>query len=56
MKCLKARPILKGAQENNGRLSTPFTTGPLPDRTGLYVYTVASPGQHYYAVTSVVRG
>lgn len=42
--------------ENNGRLSTPFSNGPLPDGIGLYVYAVESGGPHYYAVTSVVRG
>jgi hypothetical protein len=42
--------------ENNGRLSTPFSNGPLPNGIGLYVYTVESSGTHYYAVTSVVRG
>ncbi|MBI4470964.1 MAG: DNRLRE domain-containing protein [Acidobacteria bacterium] len=42
--------------ENGGRLSTPFSGGPLPDLSGLYVYTVESSGPHYYAVTSVVRG
>ncbi|MBI4470935.1 MAG: DNRLRE domain-containing protein [Acidobacteria bacterium] len=42
--------------ENGGRLSTPFSGGPLPDQTGLYVYTVESDGPHFYAVTSVVRG
>ncbi|MBI3961928.1 MAG: DNRLRE domain-containing protein [Deinococcus sp.] len=42
--------------ENDGRLSTPFSGGPLPDGTGLYVYTVESSGAYYYAVTSVVQG
>jgi|GEM_PF-2796947 len=42
--------------ENSGRLSTPFSGGPLPDGIGLYVYTVESSGARYYAVTSVVRG
>ena len=42
--------------ENSGRLSTPFSGGPLPNGTGLYVYTVESSGARYYAVTTVVRG
>ncbi|TAL67108.1 MAG: DNRLRE domain-containing protein [Bacteroidetes bacterium] len=42
--------------ENNGRLSTPFSSGPLPDSSGLYVYTDESSGNFYYAVTSVSRG
>ena len=41
---------------NGGRLSTPFSGGPLHDGTGLYVYTAEDAGPHYYAVTSVLRG
>jgi len=43
-------------EENNHRLTTPFSDGPLPPGIGLYVYTVESAGTYYYAVTRVVRG
>lgn len=43
-------------EENDHRLTTPFSGGPLAEGTGLYVHTVESSGSCYYAVTRAVRG
>jgi hypothetical protein len=48
--------LLESDWINTSQVSTPFSQGPLPKGKGLYVYTVESAGDHYYAVTSIVRG
>lgn len=48
--------IFDRLNENNHRLSTPFSQEPLAQGIGLYVYTVETSGTHYYGITRLVRG